>query len=47
VLHRPTPERVSGFSDGVFAVLITVLVFNLRHLSSLPLAHFCCFGPHG
>src|ERR1700751_6216572 len=30
VLHRPTPERVSGFSDGVFAVLITVLVFNLR-----------------
>src|SRR5499427_791354 len=30
VLRRPTPERVSGFSDGVFAVLITVLVFNLR-----------------
>jgi len=30
VLHRPTPERVSGFSDGVFTVLITVLVFNLR-----------------
>ena len=30
VLHRQTPERVSGFSDGVFAVLITVLVFNLR-----------------
>ena len=30
MLHRPTPERVSGFSDGVFAVLITVLVFNLR-----------------
>jgi len=30
VLRGPTPERVSGFSDGVFAVLITVLVFNLR-----------------
>src|SRR5215467_13052427 len=30
VLRRPTPERVSGFSDGVFAVLITVQVFNLR-----------------
>src|SRR5215469_11689776 len=30
MLRRSTPERVSGFSDGVFAVLITVLVFNLR-----------------
>jgi uncharacterized membrane protein len=30
VLHRATPERISRFSDGVFAVLITVLVFNLR-----------------
>src|SRR5262245_38760504 len=29
VLRRPTPEPVSEFSDGVFAVLITVLVFNL------------------
>ncbi|PYN83414.1 MAG: DUF1211 domain-containing protein [Candidatus Rokuibacteriota bacterium] len=26
VLHRATPERLSAFSDGVFAVLITVLV---------------------
>ena len=30
MLSRPTPERVSGFSDGVFAVLITVLVLDLR-----------------
>jgi uncharacterized membrane protein len=30
MLRRPTPERVSGFSDGVFAVLITVLVLDLR-----------------
>src|ERR1700704_576974 len=30
VPHRPTPERLSAFSDGVFAVLITVLVLDLR-----------------
>jgi uncharacterized membrane protein len=29
-LHRATPERVSALSDGVFAVLITVLVLELR-----------------
>jgi uncharacterized membrane protein len=28
--ERATPERVSAFSDGVFAVLITVLVLELR-----------------
>jgi len=30
VLDRATPERLSAFSDGVFAVLITVLVLDLR-----------------
>ena len=30
VLHRATPERLNAFSDGVFAVLITVLVLGLR-----------------
>jgi uncharacterized membrane protein len=29
VLPRATPERLSAFSDGVFAVLITVLVLEL------------------
>ena len=30
MLRTATPERVSAFSDGVFAVLITVLVLDLR-----------------
>jgi uncharacterized membrane protein len=30
VPHKATPEQVSAFSDGVFAVLITVLVLELR-----------------
>ena len=30
VPRRATPERLSAFSEGVFAVLITVLVLELR-----------------
>jgi uncharacterized membrane protein len=30
VLPKSTPERLSAFSDGVFAVLITVLILELR-----------------
>ena len=30
VLRRATPERLSALSDGIFAVLITVLVLDLR-----------------
>jgi uncharacterized membrane protein len=30
LVRKATPERLSAFSDGVFAVLITVLVLDLR-----------------
>lgn len=30
ILRKATPERLSALSDGVFAVLITVLVLELR-----------------
>lgn len=30
LLRKATPERLGAFSDGVFAVLITVLVLDLR-----------------
>jgi uncharacterized membrane protein len=30
VFRKATPERLNAFSDGVFAVLITVLVLDLR-----------------
>ena len=28
--ERPTPERLGAFSDGVFAVIITIMVLQLK-----------------
>jgi len=41
--RKATPERLSALSDGIFAVLITVLVLELRppsaaHLQGIPAA---------
>ena len=39
--------RLEAFSDGVFAVLITVLVLELRRPSFPLLGRSCRSGPHG
>lgn len=46
MLRKATPERVSLFSDGVFAVLITVLVLELRPPEAPTYAALLASWPH-
>ena len=47
LLGRANPGRLSALSDGVFAVLITVLVLELRPPELPPFEVFLCVGLHG
>ncbi len=43
--HQATPERLSALSDGVFAVIITVLVLELRSPESPTFGAFLLLWP--
>jgi len=47
VLRRATPERVSAFSDGVFAVLIRHSSWTCDRQTSRPSWRSLRYGPPG
>jgi uncharacterized membrane protein len=47
MIPKTTPERLSFFSDAIFAVLITVLVLELRRRSVPHSKLSWSGGPHG
>lgn len=34
LVHESTPERINAFSDGVFAIIITIMILELKRPSS-------------
>jgi uncharacterized membrane protein len=45
--RRPTPERLGAFSDGVFAVIITIMVLELKPPSQPSFAALLPLWPTG
>jgi TMEM175 potassium channel family protein len=45
--RRPTPERLGAFSDGVFAVIITIMVLKLKPPSQPSFATLLPLWPTG
>jgi uncharacterized membrane protein len=43
--EAPTPDRLIMFSDGVFAVIITILVLEMKPPPGSSLAGLCRYGP--
>ena len=44
-LHRATSERLATFPDAVFAVIITIMVLDLKPPAEPTLRHVCRSGP--
>ncbi len=34
MVHESTPERINAFSDGVFAIIITIMILKLKRPSN-------------
>ena len=45
--HDATPERLGALSDAVFAIIITVLVSNLRAPASASMEALLSLWPQG